>query len=51
MAMSLVATHLNLTQETGIFFIGGKVPQPNQESLISRIAPSALPLLQRPYRK
>jgi hypothetical protein len=35
MAMSLMATHLNLTREAGIFFIGGKVPQPNQESFIS----------------
>jgi acyl-CoA synthetase (AMP-forming)/AMP-acid ligase II len=38
MAMSLLATHLKLNRDGETFFIGGKVPQPNQESLISRIA-------------
>jgi hypothetical protein len=51
MAMSLLATHLKLNRAGETFFIGGKAPPPNQESLISPITRSALPLLQRRYRK
>jgi hypothetical protein len=51
MAMSLLATHLKLNRDGETFSIGGKAPQPNQESFISRITPSTLPLLQRHYRK
>jgi hypothetical protein len=51
MAMSLLATHLKLNQDGETFSIGGKAPQANQESFISRITPSALRLLQRHCRK
>jgi len=38
MAMSLLATHLKLNRDGETFFIGGKVPQLNKESLIAHRA-------------
>jgi hypothetical protein len=38
MAMSLLATHLKLNRDGETFFIGGKMPQLNKESLIAHRA-------------